>query len=266
LPFELERTYIDTSFGKTHMLLAGPTDGKPLFIFQGGNCINPMTLSWFSPLINKYRVYAPDTIGHPGYSDQNRISAKDHSFALWITELMNYFNIERCAFIGPSYGAGIILRLAAFMPERIDCSILVSPAGMQLGSKITMIKKILIPLILFNITSSEKHLNQITNIMSANSMKEIDKQIIGDIFKYIKLEQEMPKLTEKKELTNYNSPTLIIAGKEDIFFPANRLNKVAKEIIPNLTAFKTFDMGHFPSEENLVEINNEIIEFLNNYY
>lgn len=40
--------------------------------------------------------------------------------------------------------------------------------------------------------------------MSANSMKEVDKRIIGYIFKYIKLEQEMPKLTEKKELISYN--------------------------------------------------------------
>jgi pimeloyl-ACP methyl ester carboxylesterase len=181
---------------------------------------------------------------------------------------MNYFNIERCAFIGPSYGAGIILRLATFMPNKIDCSILVSPAGIQLGSKIEMIKNILLPLILFNTmsSSSEKYLNKITNIMSGNSMKEIDKLIIGDIFKFIKLEQEMPKLTEKEELMHYNSPTLIIAGENDIFFPANRLNKVAREVISNLTAVKTFEMGHFPSEERLIEINNEIKEFLSTYY
>ncbi|MBD1379387.1 alpha/beta fold hydrolase [Metabacillus arenae] len=265
---DFERLYVRTSFGKTHVLVAGPSKGKPLFLLQGGNCINPMTLSWFSPLIEEYRIYAPDTIGHPGYSDQNRLSAKDNSFALWITELMNYFNLERCAFIGPSYGAGIILRLAVFMPNKIDCSILVSPAGIQLGSKLEMIKNILLPLILFNTfsSSSEKYLTKMTSIMSANSMKEIDKLVIGDIFKYLKLEQEMPKLTEKEELMRYNSPTLIIAGEKDIFFPANRLNVAARKVISNLTAFKTITMGHFPSEENLVEINNEIKEFLNTYY
>lgn len=102
--------------------------------------------------------------------------------------------------------------------------------------------------------------------MSTNSMKEIDKPIIGDIFKFIKLEQEMPKLMEKEELMHYSCPTLIIAGEKDIFFPANRLNKVAREIISNLIAFKTLDMGHFPSEEHLIEINNEIKEFLNTHY
>ncbi|MGE1163383.1 alpha/beta fold hydrolase [Peribacillus simplex] len=148
------------------MLVAGPTEGKPLFLLQGGNCINPMTLSWFLPLIDKYRIYAPDTIGHPGYSDQNRVSAKDNSFALWIIELMNYFNIEKCAFIGSSYGAGIILRLAVFMPNKIDCSILVSPARIRSGSKFEMIKNIYLPLILFNTTSSEKYFNKIKHYVN----------------------------------------------------------------------------------------------------
>ncbi len=264
--FDVERIYVETSFGKTHILVAGPLEGKPIFIFQGGNCINPMTLSWFTPLIDKYRIYAPDTIGHPGYSDENRISAKDNSFAQWIDELMNYLNIDSSAFIGPSYGAGIILRLAAFMPNKIDCAVLVSPAGIRLGSKIKMIKDVLLPLVLFNATSLEKYLNKITGNMSDNSMRDIDKTIIGDVFKYTRLEQEMPKLTTRKELVNYSSPTIIIAGKKDIFFPESRLNKIAKEIVPNLTAFKTYNMGHFPSEEHLIKINNEIIEFLKENY
>ncbi|MBS4218441.1 alpha/beta hydrolase [Bacillus sp. FJAT-49711] len=263
---DVERTYVETYYGKTHVLTAGPKEGKPIFIFQGGNCINPMTFSWFLPLMNKYRIYAPDTIGHPGYSDENRISAKDHSFALWIKELMEHFHIDHCAFIGPSYGAGIILRLAAFLPDKIDCSILVSPSGISLGSKIRMIKDILLPLILFNMTSSEKYLQKITSIMSDNSMKEIDKKIIGDIFKYIKLEQDMPKLTVAKELANYNSPTLIIAGEKDVFFPKRKVKKAAKEIIPNLLEFKDYNMGHFPSEEHLVKINKDIIDFLTVHY
>lgn len=264
--FDVEHIYVDTNYGKTHILVAGPPEGKPIFIFQGGNCINPMTLSWFLPLLDKYRVYAPDTIGHPGYSGESRISAKDNSFAQWIKELMDYFKINSSAFVGPSYGAGIILRLATFMPDKIDCSVLVTPAGIRLGSKIRMIKNILLPLVLFKGTSSQKYLNKITDTMSDNSMREIDKKIIGDIFKYIRLEQEMPKLTTKKELSHYSSPTLIIAGKKDIFFPESRLNNVAREIIPNLIAFKTYDMGHFPSEDHLININNDIVEFLKDYY
>lgn len=266
LDFEFERIMVETSYGKTHILAAGPADGKPIFLFQGGNCINPMTLSWFLPLVNNYRIYAPDTIGHPGYSDENRISAKDASFAYWISELLNHFSIPSCAFIGPSYGAGIILRLATFMPDKIECSVLVSPAGIKLGSKATMIKKILVPLAFFHATSSQKHLKKITDAMSEGNMKDLDRKIIGDVFKYVRLEQEMPKLTTQEELTYYNAPTLVIAGKKDLFFPAAKLENPVKKIFSNLTNLNIYDMGHFPSQEDLIKINNDISGFLAEHY
>lgn len=266
LSTSFDRTYVNTRFGKTHVLVTGPENGKPVFVFQGGNCINPMTLAWFSALWKDYRIYAPDTIGHPGYSEEVRISAKDNSFALWIEDLMNFFQMEKSAFVGPSYGAGIILRLATFMPEKISCSVLVSPAGIKLGSKVDMIKKILVPLWMLTLTSKEKYLDKIADVMSENSMKSADKKIIGEVFKYVKLEQDMPKLTEKRELLHYQAPTLLIAGERDIFFPEKLVVKAAKEVIPNLVGAHVYNMGHFPSEECLTKINNRIKDFLNEYY
>ncbi|WP_058308182.1 alpha/beta fold hydrolase [Gracilibacillus massiliensis] len=266
LPFDVEREYVDTTFGKTHVLLAGPQEAKPIFVFQGGNCINPMTLSWFSQLAENYRIYAPDTIGHPGFSEEKRISATDESFAQWIEELMHYYQIPKCAFVGPSYGGGIILRLATFLPEKIECAVLVAPAGIKLGSKMKMIKDILLPLMRFKVSSSQKSLQTIADNMSNSSMKDIDRDIIGDVLKYVKLEQNMPKLTDENELKDYKAPTLVIAGKRDVYFPEKQLRNRAQTIIPNLIDFKSYDMGHFPSEEYLIKINQEISDFLEAYY
>ncbi|MCA1041567.1 alpha/beta hydrolase [Bacillus infantis] len=266
LGFDVERMYVNTSYGRTHVLAAGPKDAKPVFIFQGGNCINPMTLSWFSSLAERYRIYAPDTIGHPGFSEEARVSAQDASFPEWAKQLMAHFQIRSCAFIGPSYGGGIIMRMAAYMPDLIDCAVLVSPAGISLGSKTRMIKDILLPMVAYKAFSSEKHLDKLTGIMSGGSMKVRDKEIIGNVFKYVKLEQDMPKITERHELAGYQAPTLVIAGKQDVFFPEQKLNRAAKEIIPNLTDFKAYEMGHFPSDEYLIKINEDITAFLNAHY
>jgi pimeloyl-ACP methyl ester carboxylesterase len=266
LDFPVERRYIDTRFGKTHLLVAGPAEGKPLFVFQGGNCINPMTMSWFSQLTKEYRVYAPDTIGHPGFSAETRVSGEDRSYADWISDLMDELEIKKCAFVGPSFGGGIILRLATFIPERIDCAVLVSPAGIKMGSKGRMIKDILVPMMFYKAAGSEKSLDRIADIMSSGSMKKMDRDIIGDVFKHVKLEQDMPKLSEKRELQHYSSPTLVFAGEEDIFFPASRLKEKAGEIIPHLVSFRSLEMGHFPSAGRLREINDEIMDFLREHY
>lgn len=260
------RDYVKTRFGSTHLLKMGKEDGKPLFIFQGGNCINPVTLSWFKGLLDEYKVYAPDTIGHPGYSDERRISASDKSFAEWTADLLDHYKIEKCAFIGPSYGGGIILRLAAFMPERIQCAVLVAPAGISLGSKFKMIKEILVPMIFYKMNGSARSLRKIADAMSSNSMNSRDEGIIGNIFKYTTLEQEMPKLTTAEELKGYNVPTLVITGTEDVFFPENEISQKAKGLFGDQLELKKYQMGHFPSASHLGKINTEIKGFLLKHY
>ncbi|CAM3850914.1 alpha/beta fold hydrolase [Mesobacillus thioparans] len=260
------RDYVKTRFGSTHVLKLGKADGKPLFIFQGGNCINPVTLSWFRGLLNEYTVYAPDTVGHPGYSDETRISAADESFAHWIQDIMDHYHIEKCAFIGPSYGGGIILRLAAFSPERIECAVLVAPAGISLGSKLEMIRKILIPMLSYKVNGSANSLRKIANTMSLNSMNQLDEEIIGSIFKYTTLEQEMPKLTTLDELKNYLAPTLVIAGTEDLFFPGKKIFQKAEGLFGQQLEIKSYQMGHFPSPENLENIDTDIRAFLKKHY
>lgn len=151
------------------------------------------------------------------------------------------------------------------MPEKIACSVLVSPAGLKLGSKLKMMQQILLPILMLNISSSQKHLQTIADVMSSKSMKEIDKNIIGEIFKYVKLEQDMPKITEKNELINYFSPTLIVAGNNDIFFSAEALIKNSKEVTNNLET-RVYNTAHFPDQVTLVQINNDIKQFLSNNY
>ncbi len=263
---DVEREYVITRFGKTHMLICGPENGKPLFILQGGNCINPMTLSWFSGLLKQYRIFAPDTLGHPGYSDEIRLSAGDESFALWITDLMSHFKINRSAFIGPSYGGGILLRLAAHSPEKIACAILFAPAGIVMGSKVDMIKRILLSLMIYKMNGSKKRLKSITDVLSDGEMKGIDRKIIGEIFRGVSLENDMPKLTTSEDLKHYKAPTMIIGGKKDIFFPGDKLKERAEEVIPNLVEAAICDGGHFTSRQQLESLNTEMSKFLDRYY
>ncbi|WP_226642692.1 alpha/beta fold hydrolase [Mesobacillus subterraneus] len=262
----ISRDYVQTRFGRTHVLVMGKEDGKPLFIFQGGNCINPVTLSWFKGLLEEYKIYAPDTIGHPGYSDETRISASDKSFAQWTADLMDYYKVEKSAFLGPSYGGGIILRIAAFMPERIQCAILINPAGISLGSKMKMIKEILVPMISYKINGSARSLRQIADVMSSKSMKQLDESIIGNIFKHTTLEQDMPKLTTIEELRGYRAPTLVITGTEDVFFPGNKISQKAEGLLGDRLELIKYQMGHFPSAAHLEKIDQDIKIFLKKHF
>lgn len=236
LGLEFEETIVNTRFGDTHIIITGPKEAPPLVILQGGNTVSPVTLSWFLPLTNEYRVYAPDTIGHPGKSSQNRVSPADDSFGKWVVDILDGLSIERAAFIGPSYGAGIILRTAAFAPERISKAVLFVPSGIATGSISRMIIKIFIPMFMYQLFPTDKRLLKAVSPLFSGDVDEIAVEVTGAVYLHYKLETKMPRLTSEEELKNYNAPTLVLAGEKDIFFPAEKIIPRAKEIIPNLIA------------------------------
>ena len=141
LPFPTESRRVETTFGSTHVLVAGPEGAPPLLALQGGNVVNPLTLAWLTPLAGEFRIYAPDTIGQPGKSSGRRMSANDASLGEWCEQVLDGLGLEAPAFVAISYGAGILLRLAALRPARIGSAALVVPAGIAdvpLGSMLTL--------------------------------------------------------------------------------------------------------------------------------
>ncbi len=122
---------VDTRFGLTHVLVTGPEKGPPVVVTHGGNSITPQGLRGLLPflMLGRYRVYAPDTIGHPGKSAQVRLSSGDQSYGEWLKDVLDGLGLDHAAFIGGSFGAGIILRLAAYAPQRITRMALFVPSG-----------------------------------------------------------------------------------------------------------------------------------------
>jgi pimeloyl-ACP methyl ester carboxylesterase len=263
LQIDHDSQLVDTRFGKTHVLVTGPKSATPIMIFQGGNTINPLTLSWFKTLLNEYRVYAPDTIGHPGLSSENRISPKDDSFGKWVIDLLDHYNIQQGNLIGPSYGAGIILRTASFAPDRISRTVLIVPSGIATGSMAKMMFKIVFPMLKYRAFPSAKRLHKVIKPMTSDEIDGTSLDVIGSIFLHVKLETKMPKLTTQEELANFKAPTIVFSSEHDIFFPAEKVNPKVKQIISNLVAVETLKgNGHFPSRKSLILINKKIKEFI----
>ncbi len=255
--------FINTRFGKTHILTAGPTEGEPLIVFHGGNVVNPTTLKWFEPFAQRYKIYALDTIGHPGKSDEVRLSPRSDDYGNWILDILDSLNIEKAYFIGPSYGGGILFRFAAIAPQRIKKAIFLVPSAVANGSYWSMITKILIPLFMYRKFPSRKRLIKATEAMFDDKIDEDILEQVGYVYKYVILEKEFPKFITKKELENFTAPSFLIAAENDIFFPAKRIVPRAKQLIPNLVRVKVMEKSsHFQNDRNIEIITKEILDFL----
>lgn len=86
LPFS--DIYADTSFGKTHIVDTGNKEGRPLLVFHGGNSTSSYNLLLCRFLLADFHIYAVDTIGHPGKSDEVCLSPRGYDYGRWAGEVI----------------------------------------------------------------------------------------------------------------------------------------------------------------------------------
>ena len=162
LGIRYEDRMVETRFGATHVLVMGPENARPVVVTHGGNSINPQGLGGLLPLLreNRYRIYAPDTIGHPGKSAQTRLSSNDLDYGQWLSDVLDGLGLAGASFVGGSFGAGIILRLAAYDPRRIHKAALFVPSGIVRVPLRSMLFKIGRPYLSYLLSPSRKRLVQ----------------------------------------------------------------------------------------------------------
>lgn len=227
---------VDTRFGKTHLLALGPQTAPPLVVLQGGNTTSPTTLGWIEPLIEKYRVYAPDTIGHPGKSAPVRLSPHDNSYGQWLVDLLDALGLQQPPLVGGSYGAGILLRAAVYAPERIGKAVLFIPSGLVSIPVRTMIT-LLWWMGRYRLSPTPERLKRVLRPMF--KYEPIDKELIEiteAVFRLVHIESEMPRNVRRDKLVKFRAPTLVMAAEKDALFPAKAVVKRARDVLPNLVA------------------------------
>jgi pimeloyl-ACP methyl ester carboxylesterase len=261
LPFESRM--VNTTYGRTHVLELGPKEAPPLVVLHGGNTINPLMLDWIRPLIARYRIYAPDTIGHPGKSAPVRLSPRDNSYGQWLVEVLDGLGLEQPAMMGGSYGAGILLKTAVTAPQRISQAILFIPSGI-VSIPLKTMAAMLWSLAAYKIAPSLARLKRVLQPMVLdNPVDPAMLEVTGAVFRHTKIEAAMPSNVTPEELAHFNAPTLVIAAERDRMFPATAVSQRAVEIFPNLVTAETIPGAtHFLAPRFHPDLNERCISFL----
>ena len=260
----IEERMIETRFGSTHILVLGPPDGPPLINFHGGNAFNADTLAWYLPLAQTYRIFAPDTVGHPGRSAETRLSSKDLSYGEWAADVLDQLAIERIAALGSSFGAGILLRLAAVAPERITRAALVVPSGVVNPPTWPMLTRLLWPLLRYKLRPGRERARQLLQPLFANAPVDDEQLDRSDlVFRHYRPIRVMPRPATETELARFTAPTLVLAGELDMLFPARLVLPRVRKVIKGLVAAEQLDgSAHFPGVETLPHILARVGAFL----
>lgn len=261
LGFSFIDLYIETSFGNTHIVETGNSDGTPLLIFHGGNSTSAYNLLMYSFLLEDFHVYAVDTIGHPGKSAEVCLSHRGYDYGKWASEVIEKIGYEKISCFGCSFGGGILAKLICVAPAMVEKAVLIVPSGINNALPISSIK-MMIPLLQYSITKKEKYLIKTALHMALREdvLDEDTLDIVKDSFDNVKTKVGMPTNIEAQKLSSYNSPTLVIASEKDCLFPAKKVLSRSKQIISNCRTYELKESGHMHIlPQNVKDI---IIDFL----
>ena len=81
------------------------------------------------PLSRKYRVVAPDLLGH-GQSAKPRGDYSLGAFAVWLRDLLDELGISRATVIGQSLGGGVAMQFVYQHPDYCERLVLISSGGL----------------------------------------------------------------------------------------------------------------------------------------
>ncbi|MGY5875660.1 MAG: alpha/beta hydrolase [Candidatus Thorarchaeota archaeon] len=260
LGIEYQDCMIDTRFGQTHIIAAGPTDAPPVVVLHGGNEYAPNTLRNFISFCNHFRVFAVDTVGHPGKSAETRLSLDDYNYGEWLLEVLNGLKLNSVNIFCGSYSASIAYRLAVIDPVKVEKLALVSPSGIANGSSITFLQKLFFPWIVYRMKPNRGRLIRAISPIISDPDENLLKFLEATL-KYVKIQIPTPRTITVNEMLSFKAPTMIFCQSKDMLYPPEKVISRAKEVFQNLTSIECLEGVHSPTMEQFGYISKKVSDF-----
>ena len=131
-PVLYEDVFLDTQYGKVHVIVSGPEDAPPMLLLHASGVSSWSWIYNVEALSQRYRTYAVDLIGDAGKSE---FASMDHVLktgqdqAALYAEITDKLGAEKAYVVGASEGGFIGTNYALYHPERVEKLVLLGPMG-----------------------------------------------------------------------------------------------------------------------------------------
>ena len=224
--FLYTQKYVDTSFGKTFVLEAGKPEYPALVLLHGSCSNSAMWLGDIPVLQNKFHVFAVDTLGEAGNSEENRLNIDSDEYTYWLSELMDKLGIDQSAIMGNSMGGWLALQFAAAFPNRTLSLVLIAAAGI-IPARQSFLEKT--AAILKDTGSSVSVKDAIfSDAAVPKEVMEFMDLVMAD---FNPITSEFASLSDD-EMSKLTMPVLMIAGKDDITTDTEKAAERLAKLVP----------------------------------
>lgn len=267
-PVPYQSQMVSTRYGTTHILSGGPLDAPPVFLFHHWWSNAAGIGASFPFLFPSYRVYMPDIIGQMGKSAPTRPPTDGPAYAAWVGDLFDALGISQAMLIGISGGGWVVLKCAAYAPERVKSAVVVSAVGLS-GSFSRWTQFVRSPLfgIVIGLFPFRPAIGWAARSFTGPhaSGSSWYASFVEGIYlsrKYFKGTMPPGPLTDD-ELRRITSPTLALIGEQEHLYHPSAAIERARHLIPGLVGADLIaDAGHTLMQEQPEAAAARILAFL----
>lgn len=245
LPYPVESRTLKTSFGDTHLLVAGPENGKPLVALHGALASSAHLLPELGNLVEDRRVYAIDVIGQSVMSADRRLDLKDGSYSKWLKEVQDGLGLDCVDFLAVSWGGGVALNYAIDEPARVAKLVAVVPAGVAPGPALKGFLEAGWPIMRYLMKPTDGNLQKVTKGQFTTDDPQWRK-FFGDALRNYKLDVRIPPIISDDRLKSISCPLLVFAAEFDLSFTGQKVIERIRELIPTAQTEMIAGSKHCP--------------------
>ncbi len=259
-PIPYNSIFLDTSYGKVHVIISGPKDAPPVLLLHAAGMSASSWLYNIEGLNLHYRTYAIDNIGEVGKSALNDLdSFPNDGKALndLYTEISDKLEVGNAYVIGASNGGFIATNYALYSPERVKKLVLLGPMGVTPATDST-IQKIEQSALPDTQLSPEDMLRWALG--DNPRVLEAYGEWFGLVMGGTRPRVAAPIPFAPEQLQTISCPVLLILGEKDNLVGDPTKVKELAQNIPDIQ-IEILNSGHLISADQPYIVNNLIYEF-----
>ncbi len=231
---------VDSSYGKTNIIITGNPENPPLIIVHGSNGCAPISLETYPNLSSQYQVFAIDVLAQPNKSAETRLSMKDDSYGKWMNEIIASLKLENVTLVGFSFGGLVILKTLINQEDNIKEVFLAAPAYIVNGNPLKALFKIFIPMKMYMRTKKAKYVEKFLREVFTDR-DEFAISYLSKVFLHFDMDFTPVPVISDAEAQEIQTAITLIAAKNDILFPGEKMLKRASKIFSSVKQTVLFE-------------------------
>lgn len=253
--------FVETMAGKTYIIAAGDPLNPPLVLFHGLGLSSTMWIDSVSHLTRAFRIYAVDFIGDLNKSLTTRPISSKQQLAAWFSEVLDGLGLEKTHIAGLSFGGFFAVFFAAYLPDRIDKAVALSPGATLLHIR----PSFLLRAGLVGIVPTMRVINWfIDYVFSQDSkmnpiLKSQAQTALQCCFPRFRI---IPYVLSKRELAKIKAQVLVIFGQHEVMYNPERALKKGDRLIRDFEGEILPGIGHGTILEKPGYVSEKMIQFL----